>query len=109
MAILTIGIITLLVGILMIFAALDWPASIIGGGIWSGVFIIIAGSLTIGAGGFEHNNYLRIGAMVMCIFALVFASASGILNLVAFRYLYLYFCFSVFVNKLNSNIFCNVH
>ena len=74
----------------MLSAVARWWGSYSGGGIWSGVFIIIAGSLTIGAGGFEDNNCLRIGAMVMCIFALVFASASGILNLVAFRYLNVY-------------------
>ena len=107
-AILTIGIITLLLGIIMILVFFKWPASIVGGGVWSGIFIIIAGSLTMGAAENTNNVCLRIGAMVMCIFALVTASLSLMFNLLTtIKYLYLYFSFSVFRNKLNSNVFYN--
>ena len=68
----------------MIFATLNYWISYIGGGIWSGTFIIIAGSLTIGAGANANNYCLRIGAMVMCTFALTSVFSSGILNLVGF-------------------------
>ena len=87
----------------MVVAASNWWGSLSGVGIWSGIFIIIAGSLTMGAGEYANSVYLRVGAMVMCIFALIFATASGILNLVAFRYLY--FSFFVFVNKKCSATF----
>ena len=83
-AILTLGIITFLFGIIMIVAATQWWGSISSGGIWSGIFTIIAGSLTIGAGANSNNNCLRIGAMVMCIFAMIFAFFSGIINFIAF-------------------------
>ena len=63
----------------MIFAVPNWWASYFGGGVWSGFFFIIVGSLTIGAGANANNNCLRNGAMVMCFFALICALSCGIL------------------------------
>ena len=82
--ILAIGTVTFLLGIIMITAAPRFWGSITSGGIWSGLFIIIAGSLTISAGYNANNRCLRIGALVMCIIAIVNACASGLLNLIAF-------------------------
>ena len=68
----------------MIFAATNWWASLSGAGIWSGIFIIVAGSFAIAAGVNENIKCLRIAALVMCILAMIFAFSSGIMNLVAF-------------------------
>ena len=84
MAILTMGTITFLLGIIMILAASQFWTSTIAGGIWSGLFIIVAGSLTISAGYNKNNRCLRIGALVMCYIAVVMAGASGMINLIAF-------------------------
>ena len=66
-AILSIGTVIFLLGIIMISAATQFWGSATAGGIWSGLFIIIAGSLTISAGYNANNRCLRIGALVMCI------------------------------------------
>ena len=53
-------------------------------GIWSGLFIGFAGALAIIASYFEKNKFLRIGALMMCIIALLTACFSGLVNLTAF-------------------------
>lgn len=68
----------------MVFAAPRWWGSFSGGGIWSGFFMIIAGSLVISTGFNPNNKCLRYAALVICIVALVIASVSGLGNLVAF-------------------------
>jgi len=83
-ALLIVGIITLLQGIVMVAVASRFWTSVSGGGIWSGIFVIIAASLTMSAGGNAEARGMRIGALIMLIFAMIFTFASGIMNLIGF-------------------------
>uniref|UniRef100_A0A7M5V142 Uncharacterized protein n=1 Tax=Clytia hemisphaerica TaxID=252671 RepID=A0A7M5V142_9CNID len=78
------GMITLVLGVVMIAATLDYWTSFIASGIWTGVFVIIAGSLCIGAGANENNTCLRIGALVMNIIGMLATLSSCLLMFVGF-------------------------
>ena len=83
-AILIIGSITIILGIIALFYASLIRGSSSASGVWSGFFSIIAGFSITGAGYYKNNKCLRIGAFVMCIVATVAAFISGILNINAF-------------------------
>ena len=84
-AVLTIGIMTFLFGTITLSVAPRFLPSLLTSGIWSGVFIIVAGSLITSTGYYKNIKCLRYGAVVMCLFAMVAACISGVISLVVFR------------------------
>eukprot|EP00111_Clytia_hemisphaerica_P009432 TCONS_00027679-protein len=78
------GMITLVLGVVMIAATLDYWTSFIASGIWTGVFVIIAGTLCIGAGANENNTCLRVGALVMNIIGMLATFSSGVMMFIGF-------------------------
>ena len=88
-AILTIGTLTFLFGMIARSISnkphnLPTRPNLSSSGIWSGVFIIVAGSLITSSGYYKNNKCLRIGALMMCIVAMVAACISGVISLVWF-------------------------
>lgn len=78
------GTISLILGVVMIPVAPMYFGSIAGGGIWSGMFIIVAGSLCIAAGSNPDVYGTRCGALTMCIISILFLTSCGILNFIGF-------------------------
>ena len=78
------GAISIILGIVAVAVNPDYEYGVVGSGIWTGVFIVIAGSLCIAAGVQKHNKGLRLGAFIMLVIALVLGLASAALDLMAF-------------------------
>lgn len=78
------GTISIVLGVVMIPVAPMYFGSISGGGIWSGIFIIVAGSLCIAAGSNPDVYGTRCGALTMCIISILFLTSCGILNIIGF-------------------------
>ncbi|XP_066917156.1 uncharacterized protein [Clytia hemisphaerica] len=78
------GLITIIIGIVMAAAAPEYWTSISGAGIWSGIFVIIAGVLCMRSGADENSRGLKTGALVMCIFAIIFTISCCIMCFIGF-------------------------